>query len=465
MRKTLIIAGSFFLVTNGYSQNEDSMMIKKISDEILTNGKAYDNLHYLTKQIGGRLSGSAQMVKAEKWGVALMKESGADKAWLQECTVPHWVRGGKDKAEITYNGASKGARNLLVSKKELDVLALGNSEGTKNKALTAKVILVNSFDELEKKKDSLKGMIVFYNYKFNPTYVATFRSYGDAVQYRGAGASRAAKYGALGVIVRSMSHSADNNPHTGSLRYDTTLPKIPAMAIGLRDADWLSNQIMNNNVMSVTMRSNAHFLPDTIGHNVIGELIGSEFPDEIITIGGHLDSWDPAEGAHDDGAGCVQTVELLRAFKAIGYKPKRTIRFVLFANEENGLRGGNKYAEEAKAKNEKHIFALESDAGGFTPRGFSFGGSPEQLKKLQSWVPLLYPYGVYEITNGGGGADIGPLNRTFKTPVAELGPDSQRYFDYHHARNDVFENVNKRELELGAVNMGALIYLIDKYGL
>jgi len=465
MKKTLIIAVSFLLVTNGFSQNEDSIMIKKISDEILTNGKAYDNLHYLTKQIGGRLSGSPQMVKAEKWGVALMKESGADKAWLQECTVPHWVRGGKDKAEVSYNSASKGARNLLVNKKELDVLALGNSEGTKNKNITANVVLVNSFEELEKKKDSVKGKIVFYNYKFNPTFVKTFQSYGDAVQYRGAGASRAAKYGALGVIVRSMSHSADNNPHTGSLRYDTTLPKIPAMAIGLRDADWLSNQIMNNNVMSVTMRSNAHFLPDTIGHNVIGELIGSEFPDEIITIGGHLDSWDPAEGAHDDGAGCVQTVELLRAFKALAYKPKRTIRFVLFANEENGLRGGNKYAEEAKAKNEKHIFALESDAGGFTPRGFSFGGSPEQLKKLQSWVPLLYPYGVYEITNGGGGADIGPLNRTFKTPVAELGPDSQRYFDYHHARNDVFENVNKRELELGAVNMAALIYLIDKYGL
>ena len=465
MKKTLIIAISFLLVTNGFSQAEDSIIIKKISDEILTKGKAYDNLHYLTKQIGGRLSGSLQMVKAEKWGVALMKESGADKAWLQECTVPHWVRGGKDKAEVSYNSASKGARNLLVNKKELDVLALGNSEGTKNKNITANVVLVNSFEELEKKKDSVKGKIVFYNYKFNPTFVKTFQSYGDAVQYRGAGASRAAKYGALGVIVRSMSHSADNNPHTGSLRYDTTLPKIPAMAIGLRDADWLSNQVMNNKVMSVTIKSNAHFLPDTIGHNVIGELIGSQFPDEIITIGGHLDSWDPAEGAHDDGAGCVQTVEMLRAFKALGYKPKRTIRFVLFANEENGLRGGNKYAEEAKAKNEKHIFALESDAGGFTPRGFSFGGSPEQLKKLQSWVPLLYPYGVYEITDGGGGADIGPLNRTFKTPVAELGPDSQRYFDYHHARNDVFENVNKRELELGAVNMAALIYLIDKYGL
>jgi len=465
MKKILFIAISFLLVSNGFSQSEDSMMIKKISDEILTNGKAYYNLHYLTKQIGGRLSGSAQMVKAEKWGVALMKETGADKAWLQECMVPHWVRGGKDKTEVTYNGAVTGARNVLASHKQLDVLALGNSEGTKNKNLTAKVVLVNSFDELEKKKDSLKGMIVFYNYKFNPTYVQTFRSYGEATQYRGGGPSRAAKYGAVGVIVRSMSHSVDNNPHTGATRYDTTYAKIPALAVGLRDADWLSDQIQKNKIISLTIKTNAHFLPDTIGHNVIGELTGSEFPDEIITIGGHLDSWDPAEGAHDDGAGVVHTIEILRVFKALGIKPKHTIRFVLFMNEENGLRGGTKYAEEAKAKNEKHIFALESDAGGFTPRGFSFGGTPEQLKKLQGWVPLLYPYGVYEITNGGGGADIGPLNRTFKTPVAELGPDSQRYFDYHHARNDVFENVNKRELELGAVNMAALIYLIDKYGL
>jgi len=458
MKKILFFVFAFLLVTNSFSQNEDSVMIKKISDEILTNGKAYNNLHYLTKQIGGRLSGSPQMVKAEKWGVELMKQSGADKAWLQECIVPHWVRGGKDEVICYYGNAPK-------LKKSLDVLALGNSEGTKNKVLTAKVILVNSFDDLEKKKDSLKGMIVFYNYKFNPTYVQTFRSYGEASTYRGSGPSRAAKYGAAAVIVRSMSHSVDNNPHTGATRYDTTYAKIPALAVGLRDADWLSEQVQSNKIISLTIKTNAHFLPDTVGHNVIGELIGSEFPDQIITIGGHLDSWDPAEGAHDDGAGVVHTIEILRAFKALGYKPKHTIRFVLFMNEENGLRGGAKYAQEAKEKNEKHIFALESDAGGFTPRGFSFGGTPEQLKKLQAWVPLLYPYGIYEITNGGGGADIGPLNRTFKTPVAELAPDSQRYFDYHHARNDVFENVNKRELELGAVNMAALIYLIDKYGL
>jgi carboxypeptidase Q len=215
----------------------------------------------------------------------------------------------------------------------------------------------------------------------------------------------------------------------------------------------------------VFIKTLARMLPDTIGHNVIGEIRGTEFPDEIITVGGHLDSWDPAEGAHDDGAGCVQSIEVLRALKAIGYKPKRTIRVVLFANEENGLRGGNKYAEEAKAKNEKHYFALESDAGGFTPRGFGFSMKPEQLEKVRKWAALFLPYGVHELSQGGGGADIGPLARTFGTPLAGLQPDSQRYFDIHHARNDVFEAVNKRELELGAINMAALIYLVDKYGL
>ncbi|MFI5133306.1 MAG: M20/M25/M40 family metallo-hydrolase [Chitinophagales bacterium] len=473
MRK--LINGLFFLFMSVTlsAQQEDSLFIRKIADEILINSKAYDNLHYLTKQIGGRLSGSPQMVKAEQWGLKTMQESGADKAWLQECMVPHWVRGGQDKAEAKYNAAVAGSRNILAAKKNLDIAALGNSMGTGKRGVSAEVIEVKSFDDLESKKDQVKGKIVFYNYKFKETFIRTFQSYGDAVQYRGAGPSRAAKYGAVAVIVRSMSHSVDNNPHTGATRYDSSYAKIPAVAIGLRDADWLDEQLQKSSV-NVSMTTNAQFLPDTIGDNVIGELTGSEFPDQIITVGGHLDSWDLAEGAHDDGTGVVHTMEILRAFKALGYKPKHTIRFVLFMNEENGLRGGTKYADEAKAKNarpddsvgrEKHIFALESDAGGFTPRGFSFGGSPEQLKKAQGWIPLLYPYGVYEIENGGGGSDIGPLNRNFKTPVAELSPDSQRYFDYHHARNDVFENVNKRELELGAINMAAFIYLVDKYGL
>ncbi len=450
-----------------FSQNEDSVLIRRISDEILSNGKAYENLHYLTKKIGPRLAGSQGMVKSEQWGLKMMQESGADIAWMQECKVPHWVRGGKDVASAAYipsrSEIKKGPYPATI-KKVLDIVALGNSVGTGNKPLTAEVLLVDSFDELERRKDEVKGKIVFYNYKFNPTYVNTFLSYRDAGQYRGQGPSRASKYGAKAVIVRSLSHAADNHPHTGATRYDSAYEKIPAVAIGLQDADWLSEQL-HKGIVRVTIKTNGYFLPDTIGHNIIGELKGTEFPDEIITVGGHLDSWDNCEGAHDDGAGCVQAIEILRAFKAIGYKPKRTIRFVLFANEENGLRGGNKYAEEAKAKNEKHLLAMESDAGGFTPRAIGFSGSDEQYAKVVSWKSLIAPYGCTEINKGGGGADIGPLNRALKTPTASLNPDTQRYFDIHHARSDVFEAVNKRELELGAVNMAAFIYLVDKYGL
>lgn len=455
MRRLCLGFLAFLVCDFAIGQNGDSLMIRRIADEILLHSKAYDNLHYLTKNIGPRLTASPQFYKAEQWGLDILKQSGADHAWLQECMVPHWVRGGQDKAEARVNNG--GTKNL-------DVIALGNSLGTGPKGIIANVIEVKSFDELEEKKGSVRGKIVFYNYKFNPRFVGVFQAYGDAVKYRGDGASRAAKYGALGVVVRSMSESTDNNPHTGALKYDTTLPKIPAVAVGLKDADWLSATLSEKKV-DVYLKTGGKFLPDTLGHNVIGELTGSQFPDEYITVGGHLDSWDPAEGAHDDGAGIVHTIEVLRALKAVGYRPRHTIRFVLFANEENGSRGGNKYAGEAKTKNEKHIFALESDGGGFTPRTFSFGGTSEQLKKLQSWIPLLYPYGVYDITAGGGGADVSPLTQQLQTAVAELAPDSQRYFDYHHARNDVFENVNKRELELGAVNIAALIYLVDKYGL
>jgi len=456
MRKLVFCFLTLLSGTITWSQGgDDSLIIKSIANEILVNGRAYDNLRYLTKQIGARLSGSAGMVKAEQWGLNALKQAGADKSWMQECMVPRWVRGSSDELKVT-NGAERNHK--------LAVTALGNTTGTGPNGINASVIEIKSFDDLEANKDHINGKIVFYNYKFNPRFIKTFESYGDAVLYRYIGPARAAKYGAVGVIVRSMTHSLDNYPHTGATASGDTIPKIPAMAIGLRDADWLDDQLQKTAV-NVFFKTGAHFLPDTIGHNIIGELAGTDSANEIITVGGHLDSWDLAEGAHDDGAGIVQTIEILRVLKTIGYKPKHTIRFVLFANEENGLRGGTKYAEEAKTKNEKHLFALESDAGGFTPRGFSFGGSPEQLAKVQQWLPLLVPYGVYEITKGGGGADIGPVIEAFNIPGAELIPDTQRYFDYHHAKSDVLENVNKRELELGTINMAALVYLVDKYGL
>jgi len=446
--------------------NDDSVLLRKLADEVLTHSDAYANLRTLTKEIGGRLAGSPQMPKAEQWGFKALKAAGADTVYLQECMVPHWVRGGKDEATAFYLNAPSIGISVTRVGKPLDVIALGNSMGSNAKAVQAEVIEVSSFNELEAKKDEVKGKIVFYNVKFNSTYIRPFEAYRDAVTYRGSGASRAAKYGALAVIVRSMSHSRDNNPHTGAMRYIDSIStnKIPAVAVGLKDADWMDEQLKKG-PLSVSMKTNGHFLPDTIGHNVIGELTGTTYPDQYITIGGHLDSWDPAEGAHDDGTGIAHTIEIMRAFKALGYQPKHTIRFVLFANEENGGRGGNKYAEEAKAKNEKHIYALESDAGGFAPRGFGFEVNDEQFAKIIKWKPLLEPYGAGNLVRGGDGSDIEPLRETLKTPTSGFLPDPQRYFDYHHARNDVFENVNKRELELGAISMAALIYLVDKYGL
>lgn len=440
------------------AQHADSIFIRKIADEILSNSTAYENLRHLTKNIGARLAGSPQMSIAENWGAAALKNAGADTVFLQQCMVPHWVRGGEEKAMVS---GVNGKR----TKRPLDIVALGNSIGSGNKGVTAQVLAVTSFDELEKRKDEIKGKIVFYNVKFNPTNIIPFTSYGQTVAYRGRGASRAAKYGAVATIVRSMSEGMNNHPHTGSVNYNDSFPKIPAVAIGLQDADHLWNLVQSINNVQVSLTTHGQMLPDAFGHNVIAELKGTGNEVKYITVGAHLDSWDNCEGAHDDGAGVVQTIEILRAFKALGYKPKHTIRFVLFANEENGLRGGNKYASEAKEKNEKHVFALESDAGGFTPRSFGFTMAPGKMETIQPWVSLLKPYGVYELVAGGGGADIGPLYRTQGTPVAGLQPDPQRYFDLHHARNDVFEAVNKREMLLGAINMAALVYLVDKYGL
>ncbi len=454
MKKYILLFLIFPSLLNA-QQNEDSVFIKKISNDVMANGQAYNLLRQLTKEIGGRLAGSPQFLKAVEWGKKTMQNMGADTVFLQECSMPTWIRGGTDKAQLTKQNFTKS----------LNILSLGNSIGTGGKALTGKVIVINNYTELEQQKDKIKGKIVFYNYGFNPTNISTGKSYGEAGLYRRGGASRAAKYGAIAVIVRSLTEATDNHPHTGTMVYNDSFPKIPAVAIGLEDANYLA-KTKNLQDYAITITTNARFLPNTLGYNVVGELKGTEFNNEFITVGGHLDSWDVNEGAHDDGAGVVHTIEVLRVLKTLGYKPKHSIRFVLFANEENGLAGGNKYAELAKQNKEQHIFALESDAGGFVPRSLGFTlNTKEQWTKVMAWLPLLKPTLIESFNTGGGGADIGPLNKEFKTPTGSLNPDGQRYFDLHHAKTDVFENVNKRELLLGALNMAAIIYLIDKYGL
>jgi hypothetical protein len=442
------------LFSNAQS-NADSLFIKKMSDEIMTNGKAYDLLYELTKKIGGRLAGSPQAQNAVVWGKKSLEAMGPDKVFLQPCKVPNWKRGGKDFVAIV--GVNGEARM-----QPLAAMALGNSLGS-NGLIEAEVVAVASFEELEKRKDEVKGKIVYFHSVFDPTKIQTFKAYGESGAFRRSGASKAAKYGAVAVLIHSLSTAPDNEPHTGSMSYDEAYSKIPAVALGPDDAKMLYSLAKKGSIKA-QVQTYGFFLPDADDNNVIAEIRGSEFPDQYITLGGHLDSWDVNEGAHDDGAGIVQTMEVLRVMKAVNYKPKRTIRFVLFANEENGVRGGNEYANQAKINKENHIFVLESDEGGFTPRSIGITASPTQLAKFQVWNPLLKPYSS-EITSGGGGTDIGPMMGVNKaTILAGLIPDSQRYFDLHHAKTDVFENVNKRELHLGAVNMAAIIYLIDKYG-
>ncbi len=454
--KIILAAVAFLFLSNSFSQTGDSLTIKKIADDVLTNGKAYDNLRYLCKKIGPRLSGSPNAQKAVEATARMLKQAGADTVYLQPCMVPHWIRGEKEKSFIQLAGGGK---------KDLHLCALGNAVGTGKKVVTASVVEINSFKELAALGEKvIKGKIIFLNFPMNQTYINTFHAYGESGVSRWDGPSNAAQYGAVAVMVRSLAINPDDYPHTGVLNYNDSFPKIPAVAISTNDANWLSRQLKLKMILSASIQTNCKMLADAPSYNVVGEIRGSEFPKEIITVGGHLDSWDLAEGASDDGTGVVQSIEVIRAIKASGISPKRTIRAVMFMNEENGGRGGEKYLELAKKNNEQYVFALESDKGGFTPRGFSFDVKDSQFEKLLQWKPLFYNYGVYDFSKDGSGSDVGPLKET-GAALAGLSTDTQRYFDIHHAATDVFENVSKRELHLGALNMAALIYLVDKYGL
>ncbi len=441
----------------GFAQSEDEKQLRAIYDAALTESKAYDWLNHLSNQIGGRLSGSVQAQQAVEYTRDQLDSLGLDRVWLQPVMVPKWVRGTPEFAYIE----TKPGRTTNVP-----ICALGGSVATPDIGLKAQVIEVTGIEELEALgQEKIQGKIVFYNRPMDPTSISTFRSYSGCVDQRYSGAAEAGKYGAAGVIVRSMNLRLDDYPHTGSMSYgDTPVEKrIPAAAISTKGAELLSTTLKLNPEIKFFFKQNCKQYPDVQSYNVRGEIRGSEFPNEIMVVGGHLDSWDLGDGSHDDGAGCVQSMEVLHLFKKIGYKPKRTLRVVLFMNEENGLRGGNKYAEVAKSKKENHVFALESDAGGFTPRGFSFDTDEANFKQVQSWKSLFEPYLIHLFVKGGSGADIGPL-KDENLVLAGLRPDSQRYFDHHHAENDTFEHVNKRELELGAATMTSLVYLIDKYG-
>lgn len=456
MKKLTLIF--LFVCTTIFAQTEDEKQLRSIYDAALTDGMAYSWLDYLSNQIGGRLSGSVQAQQAVDYTKKELENLGVDRVYLQPVMVPKWVRGMPEYATIlSEDGASTS----------VPICALGGSVATSGLGLKADVIEVKGIDELQQLgKDKIEGKIVFFNRPMNPKDIVTFTAYGGCVDQRYSGAAEAGKFGAVGVIVRSVNLRLDDYPHTGSMSYGNTPVKnrIPAAAISTNGAELLSTALKLNPKTKFFFKQNCKQYDDVQSYNVIGEIKGSTYPNEIIVVGGHLDSWDLGDGSHDDGAGVVQSMDVLRLIKASGYKPKRTIRAVLFMNEENGLRGGNKYAEVAKSKRENHIFALESDAGGFSPRGFSFDCSTENYEQIDSWRNLFKPYLIHLFEKGGSGADVGPLKKD-NIVLAGLRPDSQRYFDHHHAANDTFEHVNKRELELGAATMTSLVYLFDKYGI
>ena len=429
---------------------EDSIQFRKISTEILNNGKGYTELRELTKNIGHRLSGSEAYEKSVKWAEQKLRDAGADKVWLQEVMVPVWVRG-KESLQIQ---ASNGKW------KSLKMLSLGNSEGTGGKDISGEIIMVKSMEEYDKlPAEKVKDKIVFFNYPFSQSFIETFKGYGDAAKYRTTAASLTAKKGGKFAIIRSLSSAFDDVPHTGAMRYEDKVSKIPAVAIGSTTADELEALLKGQKIMA-KLNSNCGMKGEKLSHSVIGEITGKK-DQSVIVVGGHLDSWDVGEGAHDDGAGIVQSIEVLRTFKKLGLQNNHTIRVVCFANEENGVKGGIQYGKTVKEKNEKHLFAIETDAGGFAPRGIALDMDDTKRNQIKSWSNLFLPYGVYNFEERFSGTDLYPLH-DMGIPAAELMPDSQRYFDIHHTEEDTFEKVNRRELLLGATALTQIIYMIDK---
>jgi len=428
---------------------------QQITRTALAEGRAYHLLAELTSY-GPRLSGSPQAAAAVEWSRQTMMQLGFDNVRLQEVIVPHWVRGPIEEAAIV-NSATMGTAPLTVC-------ALGGSVATPEMGVVAEVIEVKSFDELKALGAKATGKIIFFNRPMDASKINTFEAYGGAVNQRGSGAVEAAKAGGVAALVRSMTTRLDDQPHTGGMGYQEEVPKIPAAAISTLDANLLSQILAQEKTVRVRLKLTCQTLPDSPSANVIGEITGAEKPEEIIVVGGHLDSWDKGTGAHDDGAGCVQAIEVLRLLKALNLKPKRTIRAVMFINEENGLRGGIEYARRATESNAKHIAAIEADRGGFAPRGFSVEADSSKFYRLANWAYLFKELGADNIFRGGSGADISVLVRQ-GVPGIGLVPESQRYFDFHHSDNDVIAGVNERELNLGAAAMAILCYVIAQEGL
>ncbi|MFA6470191.1 MAG: M28 family peptidase [Bacteroidota bacterium] len=447
----------FLLISSCISSSAQSLHTEtaiQLKDKGLENLAAYEMLKDLTMNVGHRLSGSVGYEKAVIWGREALWKAGADSVWLEPVMVPRWVRGNVERAHVQ---TKKG-------KLELTICALGGTIGTGGKSITGGVIEVRSLEELQDLGKRANGKIIFFNRPFDKTKLNTGEAYGGAVFQRSSGAIEAAKVGAIGVLVRSMTNAIDDVPHTGAMGYADSVPKIPAAAISTLDANLLSAIIKEEGSVTVSVELSARKYDDVQSFNVIGEIRGTEHPEEVIVVSGHLDSWDKGTGAHDDGSGIVQSIEVLNLISTLPAKPKRTIRAVLFANEENGLKGGKAYSVRAANSKEKHIAAIESDAGGFQPRSFGVSADSSVFEKILNYLQPLTIAGIEKIEKGGGGADISQLKK-FGTALIGLDPKSQRYFDYHHSNHDTIDKVHPRELELGAIAMSILAWAIAEDGL
>ncbi|QYM79462.1 M20/M25/M40 family metallo-hydrolase [Horticoccus luteus] len=439
------------------SRTTQQETINRIFADALAHGCAYDQLRELVARYPGRLGGSSNLDGAIGWAQHQLTSLGVDRVFTQDVTVPHWERGAPESVTLLRPGEPPVPLNAL---------ALGGTIATPAEGLTAPVIEVRSLADVEALgREKIAGKIVFYNRPMDPTIFRTSTAYSQAGDQRNHGPALAARFGATAVLVRSLTLAHDDVPHTGTTSFGAGQERIPALALSTLAADVLSAALVRNPDATVRVVSHARLLPDAPSHNIIGEWRGSERPDEIIVVGGHLDSWDVAPGAHDDGTGVVAAMEVLRLFKSLDLRPRHTLRCVLFTSEENSGNGGKRYAQLARVSGEKHLFAIESDNGGFAPAGFNLGNpAGDAHERAARWRSLFEPWGVWHFQKGSGGADVGPLIKEGAT-VAGLMPDSQRYFDYHHTRADTIDHVNPRELHLGAAALAALIWLIDTEGL
>ena len=447
--KNIFLMVSLFIIScspNGGNKNELGEIAKKfqkngnlIIDKAMSDSQGYDRLGEMLDTFGPRFSGSTNLEKALEWIIDEMNKDGLDNVHGEEVMVPKWVRG-KESATMT-----------APWEKNLAILGLGGSVGTGSRGIDGEVFVLNSFEDLKARSSEAKGKIILYN--------VPFTTYGETVQYRYRGASEAAKVGGIASLIRSVGPYSMNTPHTGTSAYEDDVKKIPHAALTLEDAAMMGRMADRGLTIKVSLYMEGKSFGDVPSQNVMGEIIGSQYPDEVIVLGGHIDSWDAGQGAHDDGGGCVASWQAVKLIKDLGLKPKRTIRAVMWTNEENGLRGGEAYRDAHLNELDNHILAMESDAGVFKPSGFGFSGTDESLKILQDIGTLLYRIDSGIITKGGGGADIGPIMRE-GVPGMGLNVDGSRYFWYHHTPADTYDKVDKDEFNRCVATMALMAYVV-----